>query len=187
MTQPKELLTYGNLPFPEDRILVIDIAGAPHRVNKISLCTLDQSFQYEADFTDRIISPDHRANIQDALYSALMIVGHGLNSQTKALKIDGFSLCRDTFCADTYYTIRRLEALGEIPEGGIRRHNVRGCLSFFGLDSRPYHHGTPDARFIAALFLNLTLYKAGRIQCIRPDIRRIEKSSEISKGKGEFL
>ena len=37
MTQPKELLTYGNPPFPEDRILVIDIAGAPHRVNKISL------------------------------------------------------------------------------------------------------------------------------------------------------
>lgn len=187
MTQPKELLTYGNPPFPEDRILVIDIAGAPHRVNKISLCTLDQSFQYEADFTDRIISPDHRANIQDALYSALMIVGHGLNSQTKALKIDGFSLCRDTFCADTYYTIRRLEALGEIPEGGIRRHNVRGCLSFFGFDSRLYHHGTPDARFIAALFLDLTLYKAGRIQCIRPDIRRIEKSAEISNGKGEFL
>ena len=46
MIQPKELLIYGNLPFPQNRILVIDIAGAPHRVNKISLCTLDQSFQY---------------------------------------------------------------------------------------------------------------------------------------------
>ena len=139
---------------PKNSVVTLDAEGAPIKLSQISIvCSHNGASKqlYNTYCEGGVLTEGKKQNLVDTLNRAKILVGYNIDSDMKALSLQGVTIPNHILIVDLYYTFQYLREQKQAPfEGGCALEDV---ASYYGInDVTGYHNSLVDSKVTMNLF-----------------------------------
>ena len=172
-----------------NKIRSIDIEGAPHAINQLSIVDGRLNSMFNGYFTKDEFSSKSRFAISKVLEKANVLVGFNIASDLKALNQYQFKVSSHTLIIDLYRTFLFLVHNKVETDSDMKGYTLKDVAAHYGVHNKQgWHDSFVDSKVTMRLFW--AMYKAhqGRLWVIgnnNPDINALKKMAVPSQPEKE--
>ena len=159
-------------------VVTLDAEGAPIKLSQISVvCSYNGASKqlYNTYCEGGVLTEGKRQNLVDTLKRAKVLVGYNIDSDMKALQLQGVSIPEHIIIVDLYYTFQYLKERKQAPfEGGCALEDV---AAYYGItDVTGYHNSLVDAKVTMNLFWRMAKKTKGFLWVVSSHTTTVNKN-----------
>ena len=162
---------------PVTAIFSLDTEGAPIKLTQVSLvCTNNGECKqlYNTYSESGTLSAGKKQSFIDMLNRAKVIVGYNIDSDRKALALQGIDIPDHIVIIDLYHTFMYLKDHEQLPLDGITGCALGDVATYYGLkDVKSLHNSLVDAKVTMDLFWRMVKKTNGMLWVVKSRITKI--------------
>ncbi len=162
---------------PVSAIFSMDTEGAPIKLTQVSLvCTRrGECKQIYNTYSDSgVLSDGKKQNFIDTLNQAKVIVGYNLDSDLKALALQGITIPDNIVLIDLYHTFIYLKDHEHLTVEGLTGCALSDVATYYGVkEVKSFHNSLVDAKVTMDLFWRMVKKTHGMLWVVSPRVTKI--------------